>query len=190
MAAALKHDSDTGVSVIGEDDDDEDRTFVATPTLLQWPSSLPALPVRRVATGVSFTLIIAGDNQLFSFGRNDRGQLGVGDVTSRASPQPVAAGTLKVKRIACGHTHAACIASGGRVYTWGHAAYGKLGYSEMDTPSSQCQTTPKLVERWPAMEEGAPKIKSVSLGEHFSAAASGISMHFIHHVNYISMVRV
>lgn len=58
---------------------------------------------------------------LYTWGRGDRGQLGLGARDDRLVPVPVA-GTLsgrRVSRAACGHHHTACVSVGGAVFTFG-----------------------------------------------------------------------
>lgn len=45
--------------------------------------------VNRVACGDTHTLVVAGDGQLFTFGRNQNGQLGLGHTNDCLSPQLV-----------------------------------------------------------------------------------------------------
>lgn len=52
------------------------------------------IPVRAVACGDAHTLVLTESGSLYSFGRNQNGQLGLGSTTDSLAPQQVA--TLKV----------------------------------------------------------------------------------------------
>ena len=47
----------------------------------------------------------------------------------------------RVRDIACGSAHSACITSNGELYTWGLGEYGRLGHGDNTT-----QLRPKLVK--------------------------------------------
>lgn len=58
------------------------------------PCPLPSLAGRTVASvacGDTHTLVATDDGQLFSFGRNQSGQLGLGSIQDSLLPQPVLA---------------------------------------------------------------------------------------------------
>ena len=74
--------------------------------------ALRGVHVEHVACGDSHCLVVARDGTLFSFGRNQNGQLGLGDTEDRLSPCVVQffrdAGT-RVRRAAGGAEHSAAV---------------------------------------------------------------------------------
>ena len=80
--------------------------------------------------------VVSESGQLFSFGQGRYGVLGHGELhVSTPVPKPVSAllpGT-KVKSIAVGDYHAACITSTGQVYSWGKNDVGQCGQG-MESP--------------------------------------------------------
>ncbi|MBI1910128.1 MAG: Ig-like domain-containing protein [Deltaproteobacteria bacterium] len=107
------------------------------------PGSRPALVaglnnVVDIAAGTSFTLALRGDGTVWSWGFNNRGQLGrqTGGVDRSQAPGPVLTinpdGSLahlpRMSAIAAGSNHAlALVEGGGGVYAWGADDVGQLG---------------------------------------------------------------
>ena len=81
-----------------------------------------------VAAGGDSTFVVTSDGDTVAFGRNDRGQLGIGTVTRSAGPTPI---TFPVRAtpwaIAAGGAHAVALMRDGSVWTWGDNRYGQLG---------------------------------------------------------------
>ena len=93
--------------------------------------ALRGVHVEHVACGDSHCLVVARDGTLFSFGRNQNGQLGLGDTEDRLSPCVVQffrdVGT-RVRRAAGGAEHSAVTDARGAMYTFGWGRYGNLGH--------------------------------------------------------------
>ncbi|KAL6107277.1 uncharacterized protein ACO6RY_10950 [Pungitius sinensis] len=91
---------------------------------------LSALPLVQVAAGgeQSFALCVSG--AVLGWGRNHRGQLGLGDTTDRPKPTPVCyLNTKKSSHISCGKEHTAVLTKDGAVFTFGSGQYGQLGHN-------------------------------------------------------------
>eukprot|EP01024_Parvocaulis_polyphysoides_P009013 TRINITY_DN12734_c0_g1_i2.p1 TRINITY_DN12734_c0_g1~~TRINITY_DN12734_c0_g1_i2.p1 ORF type:complete len:432 (-),score=48.71 TRINITY_DN12734_c0_g1_i2:202-1497(-) len=85
----------------------------------------------QVCCGDSHTVIVTQGGELFTCGRNQNGQLGLGHSFDQFNPNPVPA--LKNKRIkeaACGAEHTIAVCEDGEVYGWGWGQYGNLGDGE------------------------------------------------------------
>ena len=66
---------------------------------------------------------------LYAFGRNNFGQLGIGDTTQRTTPVKVGESSDWVQ-VACGGYHTIAINSSGELYAWGYNLYGQLGLGD------------------------------------------------------------
>ncbi|PFH31844.1 regulator of chromosome condensation (RCC1) repeat-containing protein [Besnoitia besnoiti] len=101
---------------------------VCTPRILE---TLCGYFISDVACGTYHSAFLALQQHktlLFTCGLGLNGRLGHGDEEDRHLPTPVPAlENLNVTAIACGAHHTACVTSGGVLYTWGGAAFGKLG---------------------------------------------------------------
>jgi len=136
-----------------------DRLKKVSPKIV---ASLCGREVRSLACGYLHTLCTTNTGQLFSWGGNRHGQLGHGSSTSELLPRQVAMfESSKIKAIACGWFHTACITEEGHLYTWGCGAFGRLGHGDRETHSK-----PKAVA---ALSGG---VKSVAMGYTHSAAVA------------------
>lgn len=87
-------------------------------------------PVVEEATGAQFSLALTSPGQLFAFGSNRFGQLGLGGGASpNPSPQQISLpGTsAPVTRIAAGAEHALALTAAGALYSGGSNRFGQLG---------------------------------------------------------------
>eukprot|EP01083_Nonionella_stella_P010432 29743_1 len=80
------------------------------------------LDVVDVQIGRGFLIVQTATGKTFSFGRNDKGQLGLGGLESGTEPRCIP-GLLnkgaRVRAVACGEFHAVAVMENGLVYTWG-----------------------------------------------------------------------
>ena len=111
---------------------------IATRVFAQLPADVS---IAEVAAGAGFSLALATDGVLWSWGKNSLGQLGSGDTTDRSVPQPVQfpAG-ITVAGMAAGSAAAAALGSDGLLYAWGKNSYGFLGSN-----TSEFRTTPVAI---------------------------------------------
>uniref|UniRef100_A0A3B3U5W4 HECT domain-containing protein n=1 Tax=Poecilia latipinna TaxID=48699 RepID=A0A3B3U5W4_9TELE len=109
--------------------------------------SLSAVPVVHISAGGehSFALTVSGG--VFGWGRNDCGQLGLGDKEDRNTPVLVNyLNTKKVTHISCGQEHTVALTKDGAVFTFGSGQHGQLGHN-----SFRNDLRPRLVaELWGA----------------------------------------
>lgn len=95
------------------------------------PRSLKVLNgqmVAQVVCGKNHTLCVTATSVVFTWGRNNRGQLGLGDVRDRRSPVIVnELWALPVLQLAAGNDHSAALTSNGFLFTWGANDKGQLG---------------------------------------------------------------
>jgi alpha-tubulin suppressor-like RCC1 family protein len=113
-----------------------------------------------VEAGLNHTLYITGDGTLMALGKNDYGQLGVGDNVDKSEPTEVLTGGKKVKAVAAGHFHTLYVTFEGDLYAMGRNYFGQLGMSGFaDTGNLN---TPAQVDL------GGDKVQAVAAGEHHS----------------------
>ena len=81
---------------------------------------------------------IATSKGLFSWGRNNYGQLGQNDTTNRSSPVQVGSDT-DWEDVAGGNNYPLATKSDGTLWTWGYNDYGQLGQGDITHRSSPVQ---------------------------------------------------
>ncbi len=79
-----------------------------------------------IAAGGYHTVVRKPDGSLWAWGRNDYGQLGNGNTTSRSTPVQVS-GLSGVTKIAGGLYHTVALRTDGTVWGWGRSDSGQLG---------------------------------------------------------------
>ena len=65
--------------------------------------------------------------ELWTWGLNSYGQLGINNTTTRLTPVTTLAGGANWKQVAGGSSHTAAIKTDGTLWTWGYNAFGQLG---------------------------------------------------------------
>lgn len=95
------------------------------------PAPIPGLSgklVAAVACGDTHTLVATAEGEVYSFGRNISGQLGLGHAADSLAPQLVEALSGKrVVGVAAGAEHSVCCTDEGEVYAWGWGTYYCIG---------------------------------------------------------------
>ncbi|KAL9181896.1 hypothetical protein ACHAXT_012239 [Thalassiosira profunda] len=88
----------------------------------------PALPTKTNTTPLPY---YPGELTVYSWGRGEDGQLGIGDTSDQDEPTYVdSLRGVGVKQIACGSGHTVVLTGEGEVYTWGRGDDGRLGHGD------------------------------------------------------------
>ena len=139
--------------------------------VLQFGPALPipsGAPIAQMACGIDHVLALSNYGDLFSFGINSRGQLGLGDILPQTQPTLIKAlAGIKILSIECGHWHNLALSEFGDVYSWGWNEHGQLGHST-DTP---VVAIPTLIEL-PPEDQDDVNFVSIGCGERHSVAVS------------------
>jgi alpha-tubulin suppressor-like RCC1 family protein len=115
---------------LGFDNPKDQKLFMEVP--------VPAKCV-KTASGAEFSLAITTDGEVYSWGCPQYGQTGTGSDygfiagTNRMVYDPQSPKLVKglegknIVQISCGTSHSLALDDEGRMFTWGFAAYGRLG---------------------------------------------------------------
>lgn len=125
-----------------------------------------SLRVKGVFSGCNacHSVIVTDEGVTMSFGRNDKGQLGVGDTETRTTPVVVEAlNGLDIIAAACGRSHTLFLSSDGLVFACGDNKMGQCGTNQM---SVHTLTTPARI----AFKENKRVVK-IACGAEFSMIA-------------------
>lgn len=85
--------------------------------------------VADAACGTSHSLAVTSNGELYAWGRNVYGQLGVGDNTDRSSPTRVGTDSDWVS-VKAGNYHSIAIKENGQIYSWGLNNLNQCGVAE------------------------------------------------------------
>ena len=111
------------------------------------------IKVCSVSCGLHHTLLLTTSGQVYAFGSNTHGQLGVGDLVPRGAPSQVINIKERVVRVAAGSYHSVALTAGGRIVTWGYN--GKLQLGRLGPPPDA--NLPKVeIELWYAFPAAIP----------------------------------
>ena len=85
-----------------------------------------SMDIVHIAAGSYFSACVDVEGHLWTFGKNDKGQLGHGDTKNRSTPTRVE-GLDNIRFIYCGSFHTICISSNHKVYAFGDNKNGQIG---------------------------------------------------------------
>jgi alpha-tubulin suppressor-like RCC1 family protein len=124
------------------------------PTLMVHPITCPIeLPsVSIVACGEYHTLAVCQDGTLWSWGRNQCGQLGHGDKKENKYKTPTQIIALAKKiciKAAAGGQHSMVLTDANKIYSWGLNNFGQLGIGNMDDHDLPRPDIIPSLRRWP-----------------------------------------
>ena len=118
---------------------------------------------KQVSCGDRHTAAIKSDGTLWTWGMNNRGQLGTGNISGRSSPVQTITGGTTWKQVACGNECTAAVKTDGTLWTWGRNISGQLGDNTTTNRSSPGQTIMRGTT-WKQVSCG---------GDHTAAIADG-----------------
>ncbi|XP_051994072.1 E3 ISG15--protein ligase HERC5-like [Xyrauchen texanus] len=110
----------------------------------QHVQSLSGIPLVQISAGGDHSFALSISGVVFGWGKNNAGQLGLGDTTDRYVPTVV--NSLNQKKtvfISCGGEHTATLSKGGTVFTFGSGRFGQLGHNSI-TDEHHPQVVDKL----------------------------------------------
>jgi alpha-tubulin suppressor-like RCC1 family protein len=92
----------------------------------------------KISTGKEHTIAIKTDGSLWAWGRNNFGQLGVGDNSTKTTPTKVGISS-NWKNIECGNYYTMAIKTDGTIWGWGYNINGQLGIGNNTSQPSPVQ---------------------------------------------------
>lgn len=157
----------TGLNDAGQLGHSPDENSVQVPRQVDLPDAVTA-----ITAGHFHTVALTSTGELWSWGRNAAGQLGLGGRPSRDERQPQKVASLdgvQVTAIAAGAEHTLALAeSDGKVFSWGSPAGGRLGArAEWKWLATGRQPEPRLVRGLAGIS-----IASIAAGHQHSGAVS------------------
>lgn len=90
----------------------------------------------QLKTGLDTSYLLKSDGTVWSWGKNDRGQLGLGSAGAAVNRPQQITGLSHVRTIVAGGFHAMALADDGRVWAWGANDLGQLGLADRNDRSA------------------------------------------------------
>ena len=130
-------------------------------------SKFPSAVATKVACGQTSTMMVLDSGELFGWGYNGNGQLGIGNNINQLSPCRVSTlSGLVIVRVVCGYAHTLALTDEGLLYAWGANSYGQLGIGN----KSNCSTPMRAAE-----DIGRITTIAATHYAHISAAVSHVN---------------
>lgn len=112
---------------------------IQTPQIVE---QLSGVPLAQISAGKAHSMALSISGNVYSWGRNDFGQLGLGHTDNKDLPSLIE--TLdneKVEFLACGGSHTALLTKDGLLFTFGAGEYGQLGHNSTQNELRPCLVT-------------------------------------------------
>ncbi|KAM9965762.1 hypothetical protein ACTFIR_005936 [Dictyostelium discoideum] len=131
------------------------------------PMQIQDIPeeVVDVSGGWAFSAAVTKSGRLYTWGFNEKGQLGLGNRWFHSTPQLVK--TLidvNIVSVVCGRQHICAITDQGEVYSWGLGVFGQLGHGNVKS-----YLHPKKIQQFTELNE---EIAQVACGSNFTMVRS------------------
>ncbi|XP_048335365.2 ultraviolet-B receptor UVR8 isoform X2 [Ziziphus jujuba] len=125
----------------------------------------------QISAGYYHSCAITADGELYMWGKNANGQLGLGKRAPKVVPRPSKVESLvgiTIKMAALGSEHSVAVTDGGEALSWGEGGSGRLGHGHESSIfgffQSNSEYRPRLIKKL----EGI-KVKNVAAGLLHSA---------------------
>ena len=89
--------------------------------------------IKEIYCGTNHTFILENDGTLWGCGRNDYGQLGLGDNNNRTTFTQITTNTNNIKEIYCGYDHTIILKNDGTLWSTGYNGDGRLGLGDTNS---------------------------------------------------------
>jgi len=109
------------------------------------PVGLP--PIKAIAAGQTHSLALDTDGDVWAWGKNDFGQVGLGTVGGTVTAPTRVSGLSGIQAIAANGNFSLALGQDGRVWAWGQNASGQIGTGSTST----AEATPRQVNSLPTL---------------------------------------
>jgi X-linked retinitis pigmentosa GTPase regulator len=105
-------------------------------------------PIKKLAAGSMHSVALTHSGNVYVWGSNKEGQLGLGDEAEETSysAENLCFEKDTIKDISCGYYHTAIVTESGDLYTFGEADGGKLGLGDIVNNNQDTIDEPTKVE--------------------------------------------
>lgn len=101
--------------------------------------------VVKIACGQTSSMVVLNTGEVYGWGYNGNGQLGIGNNVNQLSPCRVPGLTnVVIIKVVCGYAHTLALTDEGELYAWGANSYGQLGTGNKSNSSSPIRVAESL----------------------------------------------
>ncbi|CAH2222860.1 Hypothetical predicted protein [Pelobates cultripes] len=98
--------------------------------------------VTGIACGQMSSMAVVDNGEVYAWGYNGNGQLGLGSSGNQPTPCRIAAlQGIRVEQVVCGYAHTLALTDEGGIYGWGANSYGQLGTGNKSNQSYPVQVS-------------------------------------------------
>ncbi|WP_395829727.1 MopE-related protein [Archangium violaceum] len=129
-------------------------TGSSMPAVVTAPTPVTSLPaVKAIAAGIGHSLALDLDGQVWAWGQNSSGQVGLGSAVGTVLLPTKVVGLTGIQRIAAGGNYSLALGMDGQVWAWGQNTAGQVGTgtTSVSVPS-------------PVKVTGLPSIRAIAAG--------------------------
>lgn len=121
------------------------------------------IKIQKIECGMNYCLALSTDKKVYSWGKNEYGQLGLGNKTQQVkinTPQLIPLHNIKVEKIFSGEDHCAFISQNNEAFIWGYGLDGRLANKKKANSN-----TPIKIE----LDNKNIEFEKISCGGHHTA---------------------
>uniref|UniRef100_A0A182JTG2 HECT domain-containing protein n=1 Tax=Anopheles christyi TaxID=43041 RepID=A0A182JTG2_9DIPT len=146
-----------GSNAVGQLGHDTENGRQTTPRMIK---AIGAKHVVQIASGQYHCMALTNNGELYAWGSNSYGQLGIGTTSEKVSmPTLIQSLTgVPIAFIACGGNHSFAVSKSGAIFGWGKNTFGQLGLNDQN---SRCYPTQLRTLR-------SLGVRYISCGDDFS----------------------
>ena len=135
---------DNSMGVLGDTWDEKTGNNIPSPTKLTLPEGVASV---SVSAGFDHVLMLGSDGNVYAWGNNEAGQLGINDGSVTLTVPTLVQGLQgkNIVAVSAGNRFSLALSDGGDVYSFGCNTLRQLGYDLTDTPN-KFSATPKHIE--------------------------------------------
>lgn len=138
-----------------------DVSGTTTPVRLDAFAPTTSVKIAAIAAGSGHVLALSTSGEIWAWGRNDSGQLGIGNTLTKKKPEKIP-GLSTAIAIAAGMDHSLALLADGTVFAWGSNTFGQVGNGGGPCPCDRIlDPTPVLIDI-----VGAAPLAIVAGGNH------------------------
>jgi alpha-tubulin suppressor-like RCC1 family protein len=148
----------------------KDKLLLSKPTKVNLDNLSPGTKPVRVSCGADFSVLVADDGAVYTFGLTEFGQCGHGvdgkyfvtgtqlGFHNELFPRKIeslAASKVYIVDVACGANSTIALDKEGKVWTWGHGGHGRTGHNNSPNDEMRPRCLEKLENNTKAVYAGA-----------------------------------